>query len=105
MTKDLQTLAWLTKHSIPPEIQDSEIQDFWLRKGKKPGVYSGFGGVIVYHRSDEEYYSQGGPPPPLAEDILARGVETNLQYYVEGIYGKSYSESEMFRIIGLTAFL
>lgn len=97
MTSDLRTLPWLTNLNIP-----AEIQDFWLRAGKKIGGTGAASVHFIYHCSDDEYYSQGGPPPALREDILARGDKEVMMYYIDK---KWYNQEEMLKLIKLKAFL
>jgi hypothetical protein len=92
-------MQWLTNMRIP-----EEIQNFWIKSGKKLG---GCASTIcfVWHCSDDKYYSQGGPPPPLRQDVLARGTIGNMTYYLEGFFGKSYTEKEMLKLVKMKAFL
>ncbi len=96
MTKSLQTLPWLTKINIP-----AEIQDFWIRGGKKVAGILG-NTYFVYDCSDETYYAQGGPPPPLRKDILAYGTAENMKYQFDN---KWYDQEGILRVIKLAIFL
>lgn len=97
MTKDLQTLAWLTSLSIP-----AEIQDFWIRRYgadslkcfKYSDLVCDYTCVLLGRFVSEGWYPQ---------TTLARFSDCGDRYYL--INKQKFEEADMLKVIRLPAFL